>query len=123
MDEVKKFFDRFESDFVSFDGKVISSRYCVPYTAVDSEGSLKLYQSLQEIELSFQEYLDDYHDKGIRSCKFSDLTVVKLGSICFFGSLTWHMLDQKGQVVESWRESYNLIKSNDGLKIFVSIDH
>ena len=123
MDRIRKFFDDFVADFSSFDGEVIATRYIAPYTAIDSDGKAKLYDHVDDIAVLFQGYLDAYYKQGIKTCRYRDFDVIAIGGKCVCATVTWDMLDQSGQVVESWRESYNIIDSVNTLKVFTSIDH
>ena len=49
MDRIRTFFDDFVADFSSFDGEVIAIRYIAPYTAIDSDGNVKLYDHVDDI--------------------------------------------------------------------------
>ena len=123
MDRIRTFFDDFVADFSSFDGEVIAIRYIAPYTAIDSDGNVKLYDHVDDIAVWFQGYLGAYYKQGIKTCRYRDFDVIAIGGKCVCATVTWDMLDQGGQVVESWRESYNIIDSVNTLKVFTSIDH
>lgn len=123
MDRVRQFFDEFVADFCSFDGKIIATRYIAPYTAIDSDGKVRLFDRVDDIAVLFQGYLDAYYKQGIKTCSYRDFEVIAIGGKCVCATVTWDMLDQSGQVIESWRESYNIIDSVNTLKVFTSIDH
>ena len=71
MDRIRKFFDDFVADFSSFDGEVIATRYVAPYTAIDSDGNVTLYDRVDDIAVLFQGYLDAYYMQGIKTCRAS----------------------------------------------------
>ena len=123
LDDIKKFFDCFVEDFSSFDGKLIASRYLAPYTAVSRDGDLWLCATQEESEIYFQILLDRHSSSGVVRCKYEDLDCSSLGSNCFLATVTWTMMSEEGETVSSWRESYNLIKTDSGLKIYTSVDH
>ena len=52
-----------------------------------------------------------------------DLDVVRIGSRSALGTVTWELLREDESVLKTWRESYNLVLSSGGLKIFASTDH
>ena len=64
-----------------------------------------------------------FFDDFVADFSSFDGEVVATRYICVCATVTWDMLDQSGQVVESWRESYNIIDSVNTLKVFTSIDH
>ena len=121
--EIKKFFDRFVADFPSFDGKVISERYLAPYTAVTRDGALWVCNDSVDLVEYFQTLLDKHSSEGVVACKYEDLETQEIGNRCFLASVTWTMMGEEGDTISNWRESYNLIETDSGLRIFTSIDH
>ncbi len=122
QDDIKEFFESFATDVSTFDGKVIASRYIAPYTVVSQDGDLWLCATHDDIIDYFQNLLDRHKDRGVVACKSADIDFASVGEGCYMASVTWTMVDDKGEAVSHWRESYNLIQK-DGLKIFTSIDH
>ena len=123
VDSVKDFFDRFVDEFPSFDGNVIASRYLTPYVAVSSDGDVWQCSDPTDTVTYFQSLLDRHASQGVLSCKYSDFECTPIGNSCFFVTVTWAMLGAEDSVISTWRESYNLVKTDSGLKIFTSIDH
>ncbi len=123
IDNIKTFFDRFVDDFSLFDGELIASRYLSPYVAVSSSGDIWQCSERSEIIEYFQSLLDKHQSQGVVCCKYEDLEFTPIGENCFFATVTWTMMAEESKVVSTWRESYNLVKSDSGLKIFTSIDH
>jgi hypothetical protein len=121
--EVAEFFDAFVQAFPSFDGKVIAQRYAAPYLALNGEGVLTLLPTQADIASYFQTVLDNYLAQGCRSCRYLELEVFAMGNQSALGTVTWEMLGQDGKVLSSWRESYNFMRTENGLRIFASTDH
>lgn len=121
--EVAAFFDAFMEALRSFDGKKIAERYAAPYLALNGEGTLALLSTQADIASYFQTVLDNYFAQGCRSCRYLELEVIAVGSQSAMGSVTWELLDQDGKVLSSWRESYNFLRTENGLRIFSSTDH
>ena len=121
--EAAGFFDAFVAAFRSFDGKTVSARYAAPYLALNGEGALTLLGTQEEIARYFQTVLDNYFSQGCRSCRYLELEVFSVGSQSATGTVTWELLDRDGQVLNSWRESYNFMRTEHGLRIFASTDH
>jgi len=123
MDEITSFFDKFVSDFTTFDGKIIATRYCTPYLSVDANGKIAVLETKPAVEDLFQGYLDEYKSKNITACTYKDLETKKLGRNCVLATVTWDMQTADGETVTSWRESYNMLVVDNTWKILVSIDH
>jgi len=121
--DIKAFYDQFVEDFSLFDAKVIASKYQAPYTAVSAEGDIWESKEADEILTYFQILLDKHASEGVVACKYENLECVAIGKSCFLATVTWTMMKAGGEVTSNWRESYNLVRTNDGLKIFTSIDH
>lgn len=121
--DAKIFFDNFVTDFTTFDGRIIASRYLAPYISVKSDGSLKSFSEQVDIEQYFQKLLDDYAQQGVISCSYEELESVPIGNSCMLATVTWSMISRDGETVTTWRESYTLVNTRLGFKIFTSIDH
>jgi hypothetical protein len=120
---IKEFYDRFVRDFSTFDGELIASRYMHPYSAMSPDGDIWQCNSQSELVEYFQSLLDRHLSNGVVKGKYEDLETIPIGKKCHMASVTWTMTNADDQVVSHWRESYNLLETDDGLKIFTSIDH
>ena len=121
--EVQRFFDAFVSAFREFDGNLIAQRYAAPYLSLNAASVLQQFNTQEETGRYFQRIVDQYHLQGCRTCRFNDLEVTSLGSNCALASVTWELLRSDGSIISAWRESYNLMRTSDGFRIFASIDH
>jgi hypothetical protein len=117
------FFDDFVETFLSFSGEAIAQRYASPYMAMRDDGTSSLYSSNEETARYFQRILDEYRRRGARRCSYKDLDVLVLGRSHLLATVTWELLDQTGNAVSSWRESYALAQRDGQYKITASIDH
>lgn len=120
--QIRQFFDDFVAAFALFDGQRVAERYLSPYLAQHPHGG-EVFASSAETSAYFQKVLDDYHARGCRSCRYSDLEVVPMGSHCALASVSWELLDGERQPLGGWRESYNLARAGERLLIFASTDH
>lgn len=121
--EAIAFFDEFVTALQTFDGAFIARRYVAPFLAMHSDGSAGLFVETEEIGRYFQGVVGSYHQQGCRSCRYTNLEVVPLGERCALSTVTWELLREDGSVLIAWRESYNLLRGADGLRIFASVDH
>jgi len=120
---VTRFFDDFVDAFRTFDGDVIAQRYLSPYLASHVGRPSDCFTTQSAIARYFQKVVDEYHGKGCRSCRYEELEVVLLGEASVLGTVTWELLHEDGRVLSRWRESYNLARDGEGLKVFCSVDH
>ncbi|WP_252274292.1 hypothetical protein [Pseudomonas subflava] len=121
--ELETFFDDFVRAFARFDGALIARRYATPYLALDAAGQARAFATAEAIAGYFQSVLDHYAAQGCRSCRYHSLETVSLGSASVLASVTWELLDGEGRTLASWRESYNLKRGGEGLRIYASTDH
>lgn len=117
------FFNDFVDAFRSFDGEVIAQRYLTPYLASHVGKPSDCFTTQSAIAEYFQGIVDEYHQKGCRSCRYEELEVVPLGEASVLATVSWELLHEDGRVLSRWRESYNLARDGEGLKVFCSIDH
>ena len=122
-DEVAGFFDGFVEAFRSFSGARIAALYLVPYVAARGDGSVGYLQSRADVERYFQAAVDGYYGDGCRPCRFKDLEVVPIGPRAALGTVTWELLRDDGTVLKIWRQSYNLVRIEGGLRVLASTDH
>ena len=122
-DAVVTFFDEFVEAFQSFSGEIIARRYLAPYFAVRADGRTDCFATDAEIVEYFQETVDAYHAQGGRTCRYTNLEVVPLSGHCAKGTVTWELLDGDGRVLNGWRESFNISRTGDEMKVFASVDH
>ena len=119
----RRFFDEFDSPFVSFDGDVIAQRYAEPYMACRADGSCEVFADASATGRYFDAIVGRYHEMGVRSCSHRDLDVVDGGGRHIVATVTWDLLDAGGAVVISWRESYLLVTIAGRLVVRTSVDH
>jgi len=123
MEQATAFFDAFVAAFHTFDGDRIAQRYIAPYLARNADGSVQCFREHAEIGRYFQDIVNAYRAQGCRSCRYTDLNVVSLGSHSVLATVTWQLLRADGSVLSSWRESYTLARTESELRIFASVDH
>ena len=118
------FFDSFVAAFQSFEGTRIAALYRVPSVALQADGSLGCLTSQADVARYFQALVDDYRAQGCRACRYRDLEVAAIGARSALATVTWDLLDDEGKALKSWRESYNLHRTDAGpWRIFASADH
>lgn len=120
---IRSFFDAFVTAFSQFDGALIATRYSAPYQALMASGELQSFSSEQAIAAYFQSVLDRYRAAGCVACRYHALDALSVGPNGVLASVTWSLLDREGEVIQFWRESYNLARTPEGWRIFASMDH
>lgn len=121
--ELHAFFDDFVVAFAGFDGALVAQRYAAPYMAIGADGTTRVFENSAQIAAYFQQVLDDYRRQGCHACHYQRLEFMSLGTSSCVASVSWELLNEQGQVLSGWRESYNLVRLAEGLRIRVSTDH
>ena len=121
--DIQRFFEAFCTAFGEFDGTLIAQRYATPYTSLNAEGTLQVFGTQEKIAQYFQGFLNKYHEQGCRTCRFKNLQVVPLGYMSALASVTWELMRNDQSVASTWRESYNLTRASNELRIYASTDH
>lgn len=121
--DIQQFFEAFCTAFGEFDGALIAQRYATPYTSLNADGTLQVFGTQEKIAQYFQGFLNKYHEQGCRACRVQELQVVPLGQMSALASVTWELLRNDQSVASTWRESYNLTRSKNELRIYASTDH
>lgn len=121
--ELERFFQEFAIAFQARSGELIAQRYLAPHVSLGADGRLQHFARHAEIGAYFQAILDQYFHQGCRTCRYTELRTVALGSNSALASMTWELLNDSGDVIMSWSESYTLTRTAEGLKIFASVDH
>lgn len=123
LEKLETFFNRFVSDIPAFDGELLAKLYHTPYVAFSKDADAWVCSSKAETVDYFQSLLDRHKAEGVASSKWEQLEWSAIGEHCFLATVTWTMMDADGNTVSHWRESYNLIETEDSFEIFTSIDH
>lgn len=121
--EAKLYFERFVDAFSTFDGSVVAKLFTTPYLAVDATGESNVFSTTTDIADYFQSYLDSYKSDGCVSCSFHDLEEFATGSNSAVLTVSWKLLRADKTEVSSWRESYNVLRLNNEIRAYASVDH
>ncbi len=122
-DGVAAFFDGFVAAFATFDAARVAALYRLPVVAMQADGTVQCFATRADLERAFQAYLDGYRRDGASTCRWRDLDVAPIGGQAALATVTWDVLDAAGAQIRSWRESYNLVRTESGWRAMASIDH
>jgi len=122
-DRARIFFDRFVAAFATFDPALIADLFATPGVALRADGSLVALTTREDVLRYYRAAIEGYHRNGCRSCRWADLQVTPTGSRSTLAAVTWDLLHEDGSIMVTWRQSYYLRESDDGLKAFASASH
>jgi hypothetical protein len=121
--EVKGFLAQYVDAFLACDGARIAALYNVPCVTVRADGSIHAFVSREETQAFFQRLADTYAREGARGWAYDGLLVLTLGGRSVLASLEWEMRRDDGSAIRRWRQSYNLVAAEGGLRILASTFH
>jgi hypothetical protein len=126
--EIAAFFDRYNEawdikDDGTIDGGRIASLYHAPTVTMRGYGSIHCLQPREELATFFQGVADTYQRAGFRSSTLHDLEVVPIGERSALATMTWKQLRADGSLMKQWRQSYNVVRLEEGWQILVSTFH
>jgi hypothetical protein len=91
--------------------------------AVDQEGNRRIISGFEETANYFQEYLDSYKSTGSACCSYDSLEVTPVGERAALAAVTWSLRNAAGVEINSWRESYCVLRNNGQMLAYASVDH
>lgn len=122
-DEIRGFFQTYNTTFASMDGGRIAALYSAPTITMRADGSIHCLQSREELAQFFGNVVDTYQRDGYHSGRFKNLEVASIGGRSAVATMDWELLRGDGSVLRGWRQSYNLVRGEGGWRILVSTFH
>jgi len=120
---VTAFLADYTKAFNSNNGAEIAKLYNAPCLTVRGDGSIYCFQSREEVERFFQPYVEGLYREGCRNWRYSNLEVAPIGGRCVLATMHWEPLREDGTPLRKWRQSYNLVRVDNALRILVSTFH
>jgi hypothetical protein len=121
--EMSTFLNQYLETFTTFDADQIAGWYCVPTITMRADGSINCFQSREEIARFFQRVADIYQGEGATSGTMHDLEVVPIGGRSALVTVTWKNRRPDGSVARQWRQSYNVVRFDEGWRILAATVH
>jgi hypothetical protein len=126
--EIAAFFDRYNEawaikDDGTIDGNRIASLYSAPTMTMRGDGSIHCLQPREELAPFFQGVADTYQRAGVGSSTLHDFEVVPIDERSALATMTWKQLRADGSLLKQWRQSYNVVRHEEGWQILVSTFH
>jgi hypothetical protein len=121
--EASKYFDHFVEAFATFEGENVARLFTFPYLSVDHNGNRRVFSKFEETAKYFQEHLDSYKSSGSKSCSYDSLEVTPIGERGALAAVTWSLRNAAGSEINTWRESYCVLRNSGQMLAYASIDH
>ena len=120
---VEAFLGDYTEAFLARDGERIAALYNVPCVTLRADGSIHAFTSQEETRAFFQRLADTYHRDGCRGWRYANLEVTPLGERSMIATMDWEMRREDGSAIRRWRQSYNFVLADGGLRILASTFH
>ena len=116
-------FENYGAAFDALDAVRIAAFYHTPTITLRADGSIHCLQSTDMLEKFFQRVADGYAAEGYRASRFRIVDVTPIGALSALVTLDWDLLRGDGSLIRSWRQSYNIVRTEGVWRIVVSTIH
>ncbi len=123
LGEIRQFLSAYNEAFLIPDGATIARFYHSPCITVRGDGSVHCFQSREEIEKFFGGVAAKYKSDGLHGGDFYDLSVLEIGSRSVLATVRWQQWREDKSLLREWKQSYNLLRIDDGWQILTSTFH
>lgn len=122
-EQLAAFFLRYATAFDHRNWSVFTSLLYEPVLTVRSDGSVRCLHSRDEAQEFFEKVADDWRAEGY--CRFaaSNFEIIPLGIRSLLATLDWEMLRENGSQMRVWRQSYQLLKTDNDWKVLAFTYH
>jgi hypothetical protein len=123
-DEVSTLLDDYVRHWYAGDWDAVAALYTVPSVTMRGDGSLHCFQSKKEVQAFFHSVGAGYDTEGdLGPGRYHSLTTQPIGARSLLATLTWQMVRKDGSVVREWRQSYNLVRTDERWQILAATLH
>jgi hypothetical protein len=119
--DVAAFFDKFCSEFLTFDGRQVGKLFVSPGIALRSDGETQGFATQTDIENYYQGALDHYRSSGCTQCSWRNLEVANISEKSILATVSWDLVAKDGSVLRKWRQAYFMSRFSGELKIYGSV--
>ena len=121
--EATAFFSNYAKSFDERDWDRFVGLYHVPALSVRADGSVKLMESVSQVDEFFRAVSAAWEREGYSHFTTSDLVAQSLGSRSMLVTFTWHMRRADDSLIKSWRQSYQLVRVDRDWRVIASTFH
>ena len=123
MQEMIDFFKRYQFEFDQQNWVNFSALFYEPAMSVRADGSVMLIPTHAEGARLYESVASAWRAQGYARFEMEDFEVLKLGQDSRLVSFDWLMLSAHGELIRRWRQSYQLIRTQEAWQVFTSIFH
>ncbi|HWR87231.1 MAG TPA: hypothetical protein VN277_02295, partial [Acidiferrobacterales bacterium] len=86
-------------------------------------GTLHALASRADVATFFQARLEQLQVEGCRNWRYTNLDIVRVGARCVLATMDWEPLRADDSPLGRWRQTYQLLRTDHGLRFVVSTVH
>jgi hypothetical protein len=120
--ELREYFERYAKLFHE-NLDQFCALYHEPSTTVRLDGSVEQFQTRPLAHEFFASARANYERLGCRSWAIRNFSVQELGTSSAAATLDWEMLTADGALIRGWRQTYNVIRSDESWLVVLSTLH
>jgi hypothetical protein len=123
MQEMIDFFKRYQSEFDQQNWGAFAALFHEPAMSVRADGAVMVIASHTEGARLYESVAAAWREQGYARFEMKNFEVMKLGQDSRLVSFDWLMLGTDGALIRRWRQSYQLIRSQQTWRVFTSTFH
>jgi len=123
MQEMFDFFKRYQFEFDQQNWVNFSALFYEPAMSVRADGSVMLIPTHTEGACLYESVASAWRALGYARFEMEDFEVLELGQDSRLVSFDWLMLSAHGELIRRWRQSYQLIRTQEVWRVFTSTFH
>ena len=120
---ISQLLEDYRRAFDDAEAEKIADCYHTPCVTVRGDGTFHLLQDRQDVVDFLGKVARQYRDEGMAGGVYSIIDIQAIGTKCALVTVDWALLNAEGQPIREWRQSYNVIKSGEKCRFYVSTFH
>jgi hypothetical protein len=117
------FFERYHFEFDRQNWSAFAALFHEPAMSVRADGSVMFIPTHLEGEHLYESVAAVWRAQGYAWFERQDFEVLELGQDSRLVSFDWLMLAENGALIRRWRQSYQLIRTQEFWQVFSSTFH
>jgi len=123
MHDMVDFFKRYQSEFDQQNWASFAAMFHEPAMSVRADGSVMIIPTQADGARLYESVSIAWRNEGYARFEMENFEVLKLGKNSRLVSFDWLMLSNDGDLIRCWRQSYQLIRSQQSWQVFTSTFH
>jgi hypothetical protein len=123
MQDMIDFFKRYQSEFDQQNWASFAALFHEPAMSVRADGSVMVIPTHADGARLYASVSSAWRTEGYARFETENFEVLALGQDSRLVSFDWLMLSNEGELIRRWRQSYQVIRTNDGWQVFTSTFH